>query len=94
MIRKIVIPARYLKIAKQRGTKSLQGSDGRMRGRFAVKKGAGDTTKVRYFAKDVNLDLNRDGKISPSERFEAGEIFGRTTKVKGSSRSRGTIRRF
>jgi len=95
--KRIVIPKRYLKIAKQRGTKSLRHKKtGQMRGRVALKSGKGDSTKVRYFAKDVNIDLNKDGRISSNERFEAGHLFGRSKskKVRASKKRRGTIRRF
>lgn len=87
---KIVIPKKYLRASrKQKGTKAIQGPDGKLLGRKAFKSGKGDSTKVRYLKED--FDINQDGKISENEK--AGRLFGRTVKVRGN-RGRATIRRF
>jgi len=90
VMKQIVIPKRYLKAAKQKGTRAIQGRDGRMQGRKTMKSGKGDSTKVVYLNR--NLDLNENGRIEDFER--KGTIHGRTEKVLADSNKRGTIRRF
>ena len=90
VVRKIVIPKRYLKRAKQKGTVVLRDREtGQLEGRRAVNSGQGDSTKSQYLT--VSRDFNKDGKISSGET--AGTIHGRSI-VKGDSKKRGTIRRF
>jgi len=93
--KRIVIPKRYIKIAKQKSTRAIQHPrTGRMIGRRALKSGKGDSTKVRYLTK--TKDWDKSGKIESNER--AGALLGRTRKpkrkVRASKNRRGTIRRF
>ena len=91
--KRIVIPKRYLKIAKQKSTRATRHSQtGRLTGRRALKSGRGDLTKVQYITK--TRDWNKSGKIETNE--VAGALFGRIkkpVKIRASSKKRGTIRR-
>ena len=73
-----VIPIQYLKTAKQKGTRVLRNEKtGRLEGRRALKSGIGDSTKVRYLTKDI--DVTGDRKPD----YFAGQIFGRSKKKRG-----------
>jgi len=91
--KRIVIPKRYLKKAKQKGTRATRNKlTGRLTGRRTLKSGMGDKTKVRYITQDLDLDGDKKPDVF------AGHLFGRTKKpkrkVRASSKRRGTIRRF
>jgi hypothetical protein len=84
-----IIPARYLRIAKQKKTVGTRNPrTGMMTGRV-VTTGKGDSTRSQYLVKDYDID--KDGKIEKNER--AGTIQGRTVVVKSTKRARGYERR-
>jgi len=92
VVKKIVIPKRYLRSAKQKGTRATRNKKtGRLTGRRTLKSGFGDRTKVRYVIKDLDIDGDKKPDVF------AGHLFGRTKKpirkVRASKNRRGTIRR-
>lgn len=89
VVRKIVIPVRYLKRDRTGKTVYIQDSRGIMQGRKSVTKGKQDNTRSMRLIQ--NYDIDKDGKIEDNE--VAGTIHGRSI-VKGDSKKRGTIRRF
>lgn len=90
MIKRIVIPKRYLKRDKVGKTRFIQNqTTGEMQGRKKVTKGRQDNTRAMRLIQ--NYDIDKDGKIEDNEI--AGTIHGRAI-VKGDNRKRGTIRRF
>lgn len=84
---KRIIPSRYIRIDDSAGTVAIRNlRTGRFRGRRKVS-GKGDSTQVIRITRD--FDIDGDGKKDPT----GGLIFGRTTKVKSSSRGRSHLRR-
>ena len=84
MQRRIIIPARFIRIDKGSNTVAVRNSrTGRFKGRRAVSN-YGDRTRVRRITRD--FDIDGDGRKDPV----GGLIFGRTTKA--SSRARAHSR--
>ena len=88
-MRRIIIPARYIKTNKSFKTVATRNKNsGKFTGRANVG-GMGDKTSTRYLSQDY--DTNHDGKISSEER--GGTLLGRNPRIiKASKRARGYIR--
>lgn len=83
--KKLVLPARYIEVVKQKKTVATRNPrTGAFTGRRVSP--SGDTTKVMQVKQDV--DVNHDGKID----FEGGTVIGRTTKVRASANKRAYSR--
>jgi hypothetical protein len=87
-MKKIVIPARYIRREKIGKTRFLQSKHtGLMKGRRGLKHGEGDGTHTRRIKTNVDID----GDKKPD--YLKGQIVGRTQAIRGSSGRRGYVRR-